>query len=48
LGETHGSITNDCSLLVWADNWGKNLGNPDVFMMVLVMHADWQQITSSK
>lgn len=44
--ETHGSISADGSLLVWADNWGLNVGTDQVFMMLLIMPENWQELTS--
>lgn len=43
--ETHGSITNDGSLLVWAENWGNHVGEAQIFMMQLIMPSDWRRLT---
>jgi len=44
--ETHGSITNDGSKVVWADNWGQNVGQGQVFLTQLDMPAGWIQMPS--
>ncbi len=44
--ETHGSITNDGSMVVWADNWGQQAGKEQVFLMQLLMPADWRSRTA--
>jgi ketosteroid isomerase-like protein len=40
--ETHATITNDGSKVVWATNWNQEVGKERVFMMQLDMPADWQ------
>ncbi len=39
--ETHATITNDGSQVVWASNWGKNVGEERVFLMQLDMPQNW-------
>lgn len=39
--ETHASITNDGKRIVWADNWGQNLGQEQMFLMQLDMPPNW-------
>ncbi|MGE5416960.1 MAG: hypothetical protein ACM3UZ_09385 [Acidobacteriota bacterium] len=39
--ETHASITHDGSRVVWATNWGQNVGKEKVFMMELKMPTKW-------
>ena len=43
--ETHGSITNDGSMLVWAENWGNHVGEAQIFMMQLIMPSNWRGLT---
>lgn len=42
--ETHGTITNDGSLVVWADNWGQDVGQEHMSLTQLFMPADWHQL----
>jgi hypothetical protein len=45
--ETHAAITNDGSKVVWASNWGRNIGQDQVFLMQLDMPPNWKnQLTS--
>jgi hypothetical protein len=37
--ETHGTISNDGSKVVWATNWNQNVGQEQVFLMQLDMPA---------
>jgi len=46
--ETHGSITNDGSRVIWASNWGQNVGQEQVFMLQLAMPANWRQLTGGQ
>jgi hypothetical protein len=39
--ETHGTITNDGSKLVWTSNWDQNIGQEKVFLMQLDMPENW-------
>jgi len=41
--ETQAAMTNDGSKVVWASNWGKNVGHDKVFLMRLDMPANWQK-----
>ena len=45
--ETHATITNDGSKIVWASNWGKNVGHEHVFLMQLDMPSDWKELMTS-
>jgi len=40
--ETHASITNDGRKVVWADNWGLNVGQEQMFLMKLDMPPNWE------
>ncbi len=42
--ETHGSITNDGSRVVWSDNWGQNVGSEMVFLTQLSMPPNWLDV----
>ena len=44
--ETHGTITNDGKRIVWADNWGQNVGQEQVFLMQLDMPPGWQRLVT--
>ena len=39
--ETHAAIANDGKRVVWADNWGQNLGQEQMFLMQLDMPPNW-------
>ncbi|NNE34625.1 MAG: T9SS type A sorting domain-containing protein, partial [Rhodothermales bacterium] len=41
--ETHASISDDGKKVVWATNWGANVGQEQVFMMQLDMPENWKQ-----
>lgn len=41
--ETQATITNDGSRVVWASNWGRNVGKEKVFVMRLDMPANWEK-----
>lgn len=43
--ETHGAISNDGSRVVWADNWGQDVGQELMSLTELVMPTDWRQLT---
>jgi hypothetical protein len=45
--ETHGTITNDGSRLVWADNWGLQVGLEQMFLMELILPSNWRQLTGN-
>ncbi len=45
--ETHATITNDGKKVVWADNWGQNVGQEYVFLMQLDMPGNWNAAGSS-
>ena len=42
--ETQATITNDGSKVVWASNWGQNVGNEQVFLMQLDMPPNWSEL----
>ncbi len=42
--ETHGSISNDGSRVVWADNWGQEVGQERMSLTELVMPEGWRQL----
>ncbi|MBN2008465.1 T9SS type A sorting domain-containing protein [candidate division KSB1 bacterium] len=42
--ETHATMSNDGSRLVWASNWGQQVGNEQVFLMQLDMPVNWDDI----
>ncbi|MFB3785345.1 MAG: hypothetical protein ACE15F_03150 [bacterium] len=42
--ETHAAITRDGSKIVWADNWGQNIGENRMFLMQLDMPPRWTSI----
>jgi len=44
--ETHATITNDGSKVVWASNWNQNVGQEKVFLMQLNMPPNWKQLTT--
>jgi hypothetical protein len=46
--ETHGSITRDGSRMVWVDNWGLQVGREQVFLMELILPANWRQLTGGQ
>lgn len=39
--ETQATITNDGSRVLWASNWGQNVGEERVFLIQLDMPGDW-------
>jgi hypothetical protein len=41
--ETQATVTNDGAKIVWASNWGRNVGQDQVFLMRLDMPAGWEQ-----
>jgi hypothetical protein len=43
--ETHGTISNDGSKVVWADNWGQDVGQELMSITQLFMPANWHQLT---
>jgi len=43
--ETHGTISSDGSLIVWADNWGQNVGQDEVALTQLMMPPNWRELT---
>ena len=45
--ETQASVSNDGSKIVWASNWGQNVGNEQVFLMQLDMPSDWKELITS-
>jgi hypothetical protein len=45
--ETQATITNDGSKIVWASNWGENVGNEQVFLMQLDMPPNWSELFTS-
>jgi len=45
--ETHGTISNDGSVVVWADNWGQNVGQEQMSLTQLFMPPEWQQLTGA-
>lgn len=46
--ETQATISRDGSKVVWADNWGQNVGKDQCFLMQLNMPKDWQKRLSQK
>jgi len=40
--ETHGTIANDGSKIVWATNWNRNVGQERVWVQQLDMPANWE------
>lgn len=42
--ETHAAISRDGSQIVWASNWGENVGQEDVFVMQLTMPPGWRKL----
>lgn len=40
--ETHASITRDGSRVVWASNWGQNVGQEQVWLLQLDLPQGWQ------
>jgi hypothetical protein len=42
--ETHGTISNDGSLVVWADNWGQQVGQEQMSLTQLLMPPNWRQL----
>lgn len=45
--ETQATISNDGSKVVWASNWGQNVGNEQVFLMQLDMPSNWKELITS-
>ena len=45
--ETQATISNDGSKIVWASNWGQNVGNEQVFLIQLDMPSNWEKLISS-
>jgi hypothetical protein len=43
--ETHGTISSDGPVVVWADNWGQNVGRDQVALTTLMMPSDWREMT---
>jgi hypothetical protein len=44
--ETHATISNDGSKVVWASNWNQNVGLEHIFLMQLNMPPNWKQLTT--
>jgi hypothetical protein len=42
--ETHATITNDGSKIIWASNWGQNVGKERLFLMQLDMPDNWASL----
>lgn len=42
--ETHATITNDGSKVVWASNWNRSVGEEKVFLMQLDMPPNWEEL----
>jgi hypothetical protein len=45
--ETHATIADDGSKVVWASNWNQNVGQEQVFLMQLNMPPNWRELTTS-
>jgi len=45
--ETQATISNDGSKVVWASNWGQNVGNEQIFLMQLDMPSNWKELITS-
>lgn len=45
--ETHGTMSNDGSKIVWACNWNMNPGSEEVFLLQLDMPPGWVDLTRS-
>jgi hypothetical protein len=45
--ETHATITTDGSRVIWATNWGQNVGQEEIFLMQLDMPPNWRELTTS-
>jgi len=45
--ETHATISNDGSKIVWASNWNQNVGQEEVFLMQLTMPPNWEELTKA-
>ena len=43
--ETHGTMSNDGSRIVWACNWNRNPGSEEVFLLQLDMPPGWAGLT---
>lgn len=41
--ETQASITSDGSKIIWADNWGKHVGQDEIFLLEMLMPDRWQE-----
>lgn len=46
--ETHAAITNDGQTVVWADNWGLNVGSDQMFLIQLDMPPKWSSLTQTR
>ena len=46
--ETHASITRDGSRVVWAENWGQNVGQEALFLTQLTMPTNWRVLTGGQ
>ncbi len=44
--ETHATITNNGSKVVWTSNWNQNVEQEQVFLMQLNMPPNWKQLTT--
>ena len=42
--ESHGTITNDGSKIVWASNWNQNVGAEKMFLIQLDMPPNWKSL----
>ncbi len=42
--ETHGTITNDGSRILWASNWNQNVGSEKMFLVQLDMPPNWKSL----
>lgn len=42
--ETHGTFSNDGSRVVWADNWGQQVGQEQMSLTQLLMPPNWRQL----
>ncbi|MBN2413469.1 T9SS type A sorting domain-containing protein [candidate division KSB1 bacterium] len=45
--ETHATISTDGSKIVWASNWGQNVGTEQVFVLQLDMPSNWRELLTT-
>lgn len=46
--ETQASISRDGARIIWAENWGQNIGKAKIFLMEMEMPENWRDFTGER